>query len=29
VESDPSGATVEQITELDAVQREALRLLKM
>jgi transposase len=28
VESDPSGATFEQITELDAVQREALRLLE-
>jgi transposase len=29
VVSDPSGATFEQITELDAVQREGLRLLEM
>jgi hypothetical protein len=28
VVSDPSGATFEQITEVDAVQREALRLLE-
>lgn len=29
VVSDPSGATFEQITELDPVQRETLRLLEM